>query len=187
MSKTLNVIKRINERLAVYERRGLEESAKYKQLVNKIQLYDLPVTQSRKGKLRLSRKKEDLQNINTEDLKEIDKLGGLKEELRQVKARLVSQGNDPRDFIKEDLYKEITNYGSLKSWSDENLTDVYKDALAGFNSAIELKNMYKKGLRTYDYDMIFTAIARYENESKKIYEQLDNERFVPHEYFNPYL
>ena len=187
MNKTLNVIKRINERLAVYERRGLEESAKYKQLVNKIQLYDLPVTQSRKGKLRLSRKKEDLQNINTEDLKEIDNLGGLKEELKQVKARLVNQGNDPRDFTTGDLYKEITNYGYLKTWSDENLTDVYKDALAGFNSAVELKNMYKKGLRTYDYDNIFSAISRYETESKKIYEQLDNERFVPHEYFNPYL
>ena len=187
MSTTLNIIKRINERLAVYERRGLEESYKYKQIVNKIELYGLPTTQSRKGKLRLSRKKEDLQNINTEDLKEIDNLGGLKEELKQVKARLVSQGNDPRDFIKEDLYKEITNFGRLKTWSDENLTDVYKDALAGFNSAIELKNMYKKGLRTYDYDSIFSAISRYENESKKIYEQLDNERFVPHEYFNPYL
>ena len=187
MNTALNVIKRINERLAVYERRGLEESAKYKQIVNKIQLYDLPVTQSRKGKLRLSRKKEDLQNINTEDLQEIDNLGGLKEEIKQVKARLVSQGNDPRDFIKEDLYKEISNYGHLKTWSDENLTDVYKDALAGFNSAVELKNMYSKGLRTYDYDSIFSAISRYETESKKIYEQLDNERFVPHEYFNPYL
>ena len=187
MSTTLNVIKRINERLAVYERRGLEESAKYKQLVNKIELYGLPTTQSRKGKLRLSRKKEDLQNINAEDLQEIDKLGGLKEEIKQVKARLVNQGNDPRDFIKEDLYKEISNYGHLKTWSDENLTDVYKDVLAGFNSAIELKNMYKKGLRTYDYDSIFNAVSRYETESKKIYEQLDNERFVPHEYFNPYI
>ena len=187
MSITLNIIKRINERLAVYERRGLEESAKYKQLVNKIELYDLPITQSRKGKLRISRKKEDIQNINTEDLKEIDNLGGLKEELKQVKARLVSQGNDPRDFINGDLYKEITNYGYLKTWSDENLTDVYKDALAGFNSAIELKNMYKKGLRTYDYDSIFSAISRYETESKKIYDDLNNERFVPHEYFNPYL
>ena len=187
MSTTLNTIKRINERLAVFERRGLEDSAKYKQIVNKIQLYDLPVTQSRKGKLRLSRKKEDLQNINTEDLQEINKLGGLKEELKQVKARLVNQGNDPRDFTTGDLYKEITNYGYLKTWSDENLTDVYKDALAGFNSAIELKAMYKKGLRTYDYDTIFAAIARYENECKRIYEQLDNERFVPHEYFNPYL
>ena len=187
MNTTLNIIKRINERLAVYERRGLEESAKYKQLVNKIELYDLPTTQSRKGNLRISRKKEDLQNINTEDLQEIDKLGGLKEELKQVKARLVSQGNDPRDFTTDDLYKEITNYGHLKTWSDENLTDVYKDALAGFNSAIELKNMYKKGLRTYDYDTIFATIARYENECKRIYEQLDNERFVPHEYFNPYL
>ena len=102
MSITLNVIKRINERLAVYERRGLEESAKYKQLVNKIELYDLPTTQSRKGKLRISRKQEDLHNINTEDLQDIDKLGGLKEELKQVKTRLVNQGNDPRDFIKED-------------------------------------------------------------------------------------
>lgn len=187
MNTTLNVIKKINERLAVYERRGLEFSAKYKQIANKIQLYDLPVTQSRKGKIRISRKKEDLQNINTEDLQEIDNLGGLKAELRQVKARLVSQGNDPRDFTTGDLYKEITNYGYLKSWSDENLTDVYKDELAGFNSAIELKNMYKKGQRTYDYDTIFAAIARYENECKRIYEQLDNERFVPHEYFNPYL
>ena len=187
MNTTLNVIKRINERLAVYERRGLEESAKYKQLVNKIELYGLPTSQSRKGKLRISRKKEDLQNINTEDLQEIDKLGGLKEELRQVKARLVNQGNGPRDFIKEDLYKEITNFGRLKSWSEENLSDIYKDALAGFNSAVELKNMYSKGLRTYDYDSIFSAISRYESESKKIYEQLDNERFVPHEYFNPYL
>ena len=187
MSTTLNNIKRINERLAVYERRGLEESAKYKEIVNKIELYGLPTAQSRKGKLRISRKKEDLQNINTEDLQEIDKLGGLKEELKQVKSRLINQGNDPRDFIKEDLYKEITNYGHLKTWSDENLTDVYKDALAGFNSAVELKNMYSKGLRTYDYDSIFSAISRYENESKKIYEQLDNERFVPHEYFNPYL
>ena len=187
MNTALNVIKRINERLAVYERRGLEESAKYKQIVNKIELYGLPTTQSRKGKIRISRKKEDLQNINTEDLQEIDKLGGLKEELKQVKARLVNQGNDPRDFIKEDLYKEITNFGHLKTWSEENLTDVYKDAIAGFNSAIELKNMYTKGLRTYDYDSIFSAITRYETESKKIYEQLDNERFVPHEYFNPYL
>lgn len=187
MSTTLNIIKRINERLAVFERRGLEESAKYKQIVNKIQLYDLPVTQSRKGKLRISRKKEDLQNINTDDLKEIDNLGGLKEELKQVKVRLANQGNDPRDFTTGDLYKEITNYGNLKTWSDENLTDVYKDTLAGFNSAIELKNMYKKGLRTYDYDTIFNEITRYENECKRIYEELDNERFVPHEYFNPYL
>lgn len=166
-------IKRINERLAVYERKGLTDSANYQRIIERIQLYELPTTESRDGQLRLSRKKEDLQSINLNDLVKIDNLPSLKQEVAITKKKLTERLE--RKPTLEEIQRDISNYGRLERWAKDNLPDLYIDSKSGNESARYLESMFDSGLRVYNYDYIFDKITDYENEKLRRAEDLKNE------------
>lgn len=167
------VIKRINERLAVYERKGLTDSANYQRIIERIQLYELPTTESRNGQLRLSRKKEDLQEINLNDLVKIDNLPSLKQEVAITKKKLTERLE--RKPTQEEIQRDISNYGRLERWAKDNLPDLYIESKSGNESARYLESMFDSGLRAYNYDYIFDRIKDYESDKLRRAEDLKNE------------
>lgn len=173
--EALKIIKRVNERMAVYERKGLTSSAYYRNLVETIENLGLPASQSRGGAVRLSRNKTDIDEVArtmSQDLQKVDKMPALKEELRKL----------PKDLKKRPLserYEHIKNYGSLKKWCDENLTPLYNDARSGVQSAIALESLFNEGARPYDYSTIFSMIDAYEREMSVIESEMMGNSFYP--------
>lgn len=167
------VIKRINERLAVYERKGLTDSANYQRIIERIQLYDLPTTESKNGQLRLSRKKDDIQEINLNDLVKIDNLPSLKQEVAITKKKLTERLE--RKPTREEIERDVKNYGRLEQWAKDNLPELYIESKSGNEKAQELESMFDSGLRNFDYDYIFQKIQEYELSKNQIFKDLKNE------------
>lgn len=152
----LNVIKKINERLATYERKGLTDSASYHEIMETIQLLELPTTESKKGTLRISRSKTDITEISERDLSRLEDIGGLREEMRIAREKGYK--------IKEEQYNYINNYGYVKTWMDENIDNLYADVIKGINPyAKELMGKIENGFRRDTYESIKRLITLYEN------------------------
>lgn len=173
--EALKIIKRVNERMAVYERKGLTSSAYYRNLVETIENLGLPASQSRGGAVRLSRNKSDIDEVAhtmSQDLQKVDRMPALKEELKKL----------PKEIRKSPLnerYEHIRNYGKLKTWCENNLTPLYNDSRAGIQSAIELENALHDGIRKYDYATIFSMIYAYERELSFIESEMRGSSFYP--------
>lgn len=152
----LNVIKKINERLATYERKGLTDSASYHEIMETIQLLELPTTESKLGTLRISRAKTDITEVSERDLSRLEDIGGLREEMRIAREKGYK--------TKEEQYNYISNYGYVKTWMDENIDNLYADVIKGLNPyAKELMSKIESGLRRDTYESIKRLISLYEN------------------------
>lgn len=151
---TLKTIKAINERLAVYERQGLTDSAYYQKMIERIRLEGLPTTTSKTGTIRLSRAKADISNMDLSALSRVSKMPSLKEERQRVKAK----GYKTR----KDQDERINQYGRLQKWFEEHLDELYEELQAGLVQADTLYKEIKNGLRDNEYDEIFNMIDEFE-------------------------
>lgn len=150
----LNVIKAINERLAVYERQGLTDSAQYRKIIERIQLEKLPTTTSKTGTIRISRAKADVSKVDNNALTRVENLGGLKQERAKARSKGAKTTREQNEQIK--------NYGRLEKWAEENLSEIYFDAKAAMVEAEEVQTMFDNGIRNMDYSDIWAVIDRYE-------------------------
>lgn len=169
----LKTIKAINERLAVYERQGLTDSANYQKIIERIKLEKLPTTTSKSGNLRISRAKSAISEIDYKSLQRTAKIESLKGERQRLKAKGIK--------TKSEQDKQIINYGKLKKWADEHLDDLYDDMLSGLEEAGKLYDAFKDGLRTLDYDTIFAMIDKYEKAKQARDERLKGSKWSPKE------
>lgn len=167
-AETLKKIKAINERLAVYERKGLTDSYVYRRIVNSLSLLQVPSTLSKTGTVRISRSKEALQILSNqipqpgrkagqgsplEALQTVYAKGGLAQEKKLLKEEGISE---------KDIPEIISTRGRLQEWLDKNLDDVY-DLRDKMEEAARLYDMIKDdGLRKHTYSQIDDAIKSYE-------------------------
>lgn len=175
-AEALKKVKAINERLAVYERKGLTASSTYQGILNAMEIMEIPTTTSRTGTPRISRSKEALQYFTTAEgtmeLEKIDKKGGLKQERERTKNKLKSTTGSTKAPTTKEIDQAIINYGKLEKWAAENLSDVYGFAKV-LDEAAELEGMFDEGLRYYSYEEIFAAIDKYEEARKKYEEEMN--------------
>lgn len=168
IKETEKLVKAINERMAVYERRGLTDSYVYRQLQDAIRITGLPVTEVRDGVFRIARGKQALEQITTEQgylsISNINKLGGLKQE--RDKAREVIKKRTGKTPKTSEVEEHIKNYGYLERWADENLTELYKLSQA-LPEASELVEAFDSGLRSMSYAEIHKLINAYETARDK--------------------
>ena len=169
ISETLNKVKAINERLAVYERKGLTDSYVYHSIVNSLTLMQIPTTLSRTGTVRISRSKEALQILSNqapqpgrkagqgspmESLLSVYAKGGLSQEKKMLKAEGIAE---------KDIPEIIVLRGKLQQWIDTNMDDVYS-LREKMEEAAKVYEMVKDtGLRKYTYTEIDDAIKKYES------------------------
>lgn len=167
--ETLKKVKAINERLAVYERKGMTDSYVYRNIVNSLSLLQIPTTLSKTGTVRISRSKESLQILSNqspqpgrkagqgspiESLQTVYAKGGLAQEKKLLKSEGVAE---------KDIPEMIGLRGRLQDWLDKNLDDVYslRDKM---EEAARLYEMVKDdGLRKHSYSEIYDAINKYES------------------------
>lgn len=173
-NKVLNDVKAINERLAVYERQGLTDSAVYQSIIERIKLEKLPTTKSKTGTIRISRAKTDLSDITEESLQGVKNIGGLKQERAKVKAKGFKTKSEQDERIK--------NYGKLKKWAEDHLHELYEDAKMGLQEAINLQYAFDSGLRNLDYDTIWAMIAKYEEARKKMWDVFEKSKYWRNEF-----
>ena len=166
IKETEKLIKAINERMAVYERKNLTDSIVYRRLQESIRIMDLPSKEIREGVYRISRTKEAIEKLREESqsLSKMNLIGGLKDEKKKARKSLKNAGEEkPTD---EEINEHIRNYGKLVKWSDDNLSSLYEfeNVLA---EAGKLAQAYDSGLRPRSYDEIFDMIADYESARDK--------------------
>ena len=168
-SETLKKVKAINERLTVYERKGLTDSYVYRSIVNSLTLLQIPTTLSRTGTVRISRSKEALQILSNqvsqpgrkagqgsplEALQSVYAKGGLAQEKKLLKAEGIAE---------KDIPDIISLRGKLQQWIDTNMDDVYS-LREKMEEAAKVYEMVKDaGLRKYTYTEIDDAIKKYES------------------------
>ena len=167
-AETLKKVKAINERLAVYERKGLTDSYVYRSIVNSLTLLQIPTTLSKTGTVRISRSKEALQILSNqvpqpgrkagqgdpmEALLSVYAKGGLAQEKKLLKAEGIAE---------KDIPEIIALRGKLQQWIDTNMDDVYS-LREKMEEAAKVYEMVKDiGLRKYTYTEIDDAIKKYE-------------------------
>ena len=167
-SETLKKVKAINERLAVYERKGLTDSYVYRSIVNSLTLLQIPTTLSKTGTVRISRSKEALQILSNQvpqhgrkagqgspmdALLSVYAKGGLAQEKKLLKAEGIAE---------KDIPEIIGLRGKLQQWIDTNMDDVYS-LREKMEEAAKVYEMVKDaGLRKYTYTEIDDAIKKYE-------------------------
>lgn len=165
----LKKVKAINERLAVYERKGLTDSYVYRSIVNSLTLLQIPVTLSKTGTVRISRSKEALQILSNqvpqpgrksgqgsplEALQSVYAKGGLAQEKKMLKSEGIAE---------KDILEIIGLRGNLQQWIDTNMDDVYSLS-EKMEEAAKVYEMVKDiGLRRYTYTEIDAAIKKYES------------------------
>lgn len=176
----VKTIKRINERMAVYQRQGLTDSIKYQRMVKKIELLDIPYSNT-KGRFKISMKKSDLIKIDPENLKILDSMPSLKQERKQAKELGYKTTKEQNEYIQ--------NRGSFEKWMDDNAKFIYNDAQFGNVGAEKLKNLFKergkgKGLRNTDYDTIWKLIDEYERIREREKRLLTDSEFKIDDKFN---
>lgn len=165
IKETEKLIKAINERMAVYERKNLTESIVYRRLQESIRIMELPSKEIREGVYRISRTKEAIEKLSEESqsLSRLNLMGGLKEEKK--KARESLKNNDEKPTEKA-IIEHIRNYGRLEKWSYDNLSNLYE-----FENIIaeagKLAQAYDVGLRPRSYDEIFDMIDAFESARDK--------------------
>lgn len=196
---TLKTIKAINERMAVYERKGLTASNVYQELQAALDIMGIDKVEAkpvagRDTGFRISRSKSNLAKLSTPEgqrqLQRINEIGGLKEERARVKKQLRNLGYKPTE---EMIASRIQNYGPLVKWIEDNLTEVYSFARSVFEAG-ELLETFHDGIRNYDYSAIWEAIRDYENardawataEASSGYAQATETAILQGEYRNPY-
>lgn len=167
-AETLKKIKAINERLAVYERKGMTDSYVYRNIVNSLTLLQIPTTLSRTGTVRISRSKESLQILSNQipqpgrkagqrspmdALLFVYKKGGLSMEKKLLKEE---------GIVEKDITKIIKFRGKLQDWINNNMDDIY-ELHAKMEEAANVYIMIKDaGLRKHTYADIDDAIKKYE-------------------------
>lgn len=170
---TIKTLKRINERLAVYQRQGLTDSAKYNKIVDKIKLLEIPYSET-KGRFKISMKKSDIAKMNLEDLATLDSMPTLKEERKHARELGYKTTKEQNEYI--------INRGSFVKWAENNLDQVYIDAKSGIETAIKLDDIFKeegkgKGTRNMSYDAIWKLVDAWKKEKDKIFEELHGSNF----------
>ena len=190
-SETLKKVKAINERLAVYERKGLTDSYVYRSIVNSLTLLQIPTTLSRTGTVRISRSKEALQILSNhapqkgrkvgqrspmESLLSVYAKGGLAQEKKMLKAEGIAE---------KDIPEMISLRGKLQQWIDTNMDDVYR-LREKMEEVAKLYTMIKDdGLRKYTYAEIDDAIKKYETARYNMKSIAARSKYA-RSYKNPY-
>ena len=189
-AETLKKVKAINERLAVYERKGLTDSYVYRSIVNSLTLLQIPTTLSRTGTVRISRSKEALQILSNqvpqqgrkagqssplESLLYVYGKGGLAQEKKLLKAEGIAE---------KDIPEVISLRGRLQHWIDTNMDDVYR-LREKMEEAAQVYEMVKEGLRKYTYTDIWDAIKKYENARDNMKSIAAKSKYA-RSYKNPY-
>lgn len=165
IKETEKLIKAINERMAVYERKNLTESIVYRRLQESIRIMDLPSKEIREGVYRISRSREAIEKLSEESqsLSRLNLIGGLKEEKKKARDALQKIGEKPTE---KTICEHIRNYGKLEKWAEDNLSSLYE-----FESTIaeagKLAQAFDAGLRPRSYDDIFTMIDSFESARDK--------------------
>ena len=168
-AEALKKVKAINERLAVYERKGLTDSYVYHNIVNSLTLMQIPTTLSKTGTVRISRSKEALQILSNQvpqpgrkaghsspmdALLSVYAKGGLAQEKKLLKAEGIAE---------KDIPDIISLRGKLQQWIDTNMDDVYR-LREKMEEAAKVYEMIKDiGFRKYTYTEIYDAIKKYES------------------------
>lgn len=163
MASTINQIKAINERLADMERKGLTGTETYNDILKYIEIEKIETTLSKRGTLRISRSKSNLEALSTADGKrKLQGLAGKKwsTEKRRIKKNLKSEGIEPTE---EAIKTRSEQYHNLKEWADNNLSTVYEFQNI-LNSAAILADNFDFGVRNLDYDLIWSMIRDFETE-----------------------
>lgn len=189
--ETLKKVKAINERLAVYERKGLTDSYVYRSIVNSLTLLQIPQTLSQIGTVRISRSKEALQILSNqtpqpgrkagqgsplESLLSVYAKGGLAQEKKLLKAEGIAE---------KDIPEIIGLRGKLQQWIDTNMDDVYS-IREKMEEAAKVYDMVKDtGLRKYTYTEIDDAIKKYESAREDMREVAAKSKYA-RSYKNPY-
>lgn len=167
---TEKLIKAINERMAVYERKNLTESIVYRRLQDSIRIMDLPSKEIREGVYRISRTKEAIARLSEESqsLSRLNLIGGLKEEKKKAREALKKKGEKPteKSILEKSILENIRNYGKLEKWADDNLSSLYEleNTIA---EAGKLSQAFDEGLRSRSYDDIFSMIDSFESARDK--------------------
>ena len=189
-SETLKKVKAINERLAVYERKGLTDSYTYRSIVNSLTLLQIPTTLSRTGTVRISRSKEALQilsnqtpqpgrkagqNTPLQSLLSVYAKGGLAQEKKLLKAEGIAE---------KDIPEMISIRGKLQQWIDTNMDDVYR-LREKMEEAAQVYEMVKDGLQKYTYKEIDEAIKKYETAREAMRGVAAKSKYA-RSYRNPY-
>lgn len=170
---TIKTLKRINERLAVYQRQDLTDSVQYQRIVEKIKLLDIPYSES-KGRFKISMKKSDIAKMSAEDLETLDSMPTLKDERKQAREKGYKTTKEQNEYIK--------NRGSFEKWAEENLDQVYIDAKSGLSSAETLKNLFQEkgkgqGTRNTEYSIIWDLVDKWNRQREEIENELHNSSF----------
>ena len=188
--EALKKVKAINERLAVYERKGLTDSYVYRSIVNSLTLLQIPTTLSRTGTVRISRSKEALQILSNQvpqpgrkagqgspmdALLSVDAKGGLAQEKKLLKAEGIAE---------KDIPEIIVLRGKLQQWMDTNMDDIYK-LREKMEEAATVYEMVKEGLRKYTYTEIEDAIKKYETARDNMKSIAARSKYA-RSYKNPY-
>lgn len=162
---TEKLIKAINERMAVYERKNLTDSIVYRRLQDSIRIMDLPSKEIREGVYRISRTKEAIARLSEESqsLSRLDLIGGLKEEKKKAREALKKMGEKPTE---KSLRDNIRNYGKLEKWADDNLSSLY-ELESTIAEAGKLAKAFDSGLRSHTYGDIFAMIDAFESARDK--------------------
>ena len=162
---TEKLIKAINERMAVYERKDLTDSIVYRRLQDSIRIMDLPSKEVREGVYRISRTKEAIARLSEEShsLSRLDLIGGLKEEKKNAREALKKMGVQPTE---KSIRENIRNYGKLEKWADDNLSSLY-ELETTIAEAGKLVQAFDGGLRSRSYNEIFSLIDSFESARDK--------------------
>ena len=165
IKETEKLIKAINERMAVYERKNLTDSIVYRRLQESIRIMDLPSKEIREGVYRISRSKEAVERLSeqAQSLSRLDLMGGLKEEKKKAREALKKIGVKPTEKA---IRENIRNYGKLEKWADDNLSSLY-ELESVISEAGKLAQAFDDGLRSHSYDEIFTLIESFESSRDK--------------------
>lgn len=170
-AEKVKAIKRINERLAEYERNNLQGAIGYINMKNAIQSFEVD-TKGKNGNIRVSRSKEKLEKIPDFVLKRLlqeETFGQAKKEAKKrIKKR---KGN----LSESDIVKEIEDYGMVKEFLDNELNNVYEQAKMGNEYALQLNDMLDLGLRNYDYSEIIPIINSYKKRAMELQQIYMNE------------
>lgn len=170
----VKTIKRINERMAVYQRQGLTDSTNYKKMVERVKLLDIPFSDT-KGRFKISLKKSDIAKMDVDNITILDNLPSLKQERQQARKQGYKTTKEQNQYI--------VNRGNLESWISENLDFVYNDSRSGMESALQLQGLFKDGLRKVDYEKVNTLIKKYEEEKAKEFAMLHDSEFYNDDIF----
>lgn len=165
IKETEKLIKVINERMAVYERKNLTESIVYRRLQESIRIMDLPSKEIRGGVYRISRSREAIEKLSVESqsLSRLNLIGGLKEEKKKARDALQKIGEKPTE---KSIRENIRNYGKLEKWADDNLSSLY-EMESTIAEAGKLIHAFDGGLRKFSYSEVFNLISAFESARDK--------------------